>query len=183
MTTIQHYTEVRDLTVKGRTIDLIAVPYDTPEWVSGPAGAYRESFARGAFAKFTRDDIAPRVHLRYEHQPGVPYGRAMQLREDTHYLRASMKVTRGLDADRLLAQVEDGDIRGVSIGFVPGRDSDDIDADGPLVRRLTVKHLEEISLTESPVYAEATVLAVRAERERGRAAAQAWIESIRRAIV
>jgi HK97 family phage prohead protease len=183
MTTIQHPTELRDVSVKGRLLDMIAVPFNTPEWVPGDAGWYREAFAPGAFSKFERADRWHRVQLRYEHADGVPYGRATELRDDGRYLRATMRLTRGESADRLLAQVEDGDIKGVSVGFVPGQDIDDVDAEGPLVRRVTVKHLAEISLTESPVYSEAQVVAVRASTEKAREDLKAWIEQARRGML
>jgi HK97 family phage prohead protease len=182
VTVIQHRSELRDVTVKGRLIDMIAVPYDTPAWVVSDAGPYRESFAPGAFAKFERPELFHRIHLRYEHTPGIPYGRATDLRSDGKYLRATMKVTFGDSADRLLAQAADGDIAGVSVGFVPGVDRDDTDDHGPLVRRVKVKHLEEISLTESPVYADAKVLATRAAAEQARAEATQWVTDFRRTL-
>jgi HK97 family phage prohead protease len=182
VTVIQHRSELRDVTVKGRLIDMIAVPYETPAWVLADAGPYRELFSRGAFSKFENPRLFHRVHLRYEHTPGIPYGRAVDLRSDDQYLRATMKVTAGDSADRLLAQAADGDIAGVSIAFIPGVDADDRDDHGPLVRRVTVKHLEEISLTETPVYADAKVLATRAATDQARTDILQWVQSVRGAV-
>ena len=179
MNVIHHRSQLSDVTVQGRLIDMIVVPYDTPAWVPDDAGWYREAFSPGAFRKFENPKLWHRIHLRYEHTPGIPYGRTVDLRSDQQYLRATMKVTHGDSADRLLAQAADGDIAGVSVAFVPGVDRDDTDHEGPLVRRVTVRHVEEISLTETPVYADAKVLATRAHTDQARADILRWVQSFR----
>lgn len=147
----------------GRTLVLACVPFDSPAWVDDGAGAYREAFDRGAFAHVVK---APnRVELRYRHrQSGVPYGFGVSLVEDAKYLLGSFRVAPGEQGDQLLALVGDGQASGVSIGYVAGSDRTVVDADGPLVRRVRVKQLAEVSVlpTGAATWEDAEVLAVRA---------------------
>jgi HK97 family phage prohead protease len=146
----------------GRTLVLACVPFDAPAWVDDGNGRYREAFERGAFAHIVK---APnRVELRYQHrQSGVPYGFGVGLVEDERYLLGSFRVAPGDQGDQLLSLVADGQMRGVSIGFVAGSDRTLHDADGPVVRRVRVNRLAEVSVlpTGTATWSEAEVLAVR----------------------
>lgn len=158
--------QVRDLAqVDGRTLELACVPFDTPTWVDDGEGPYREAFKRGAFTHVVK---APHVvELRYAHrQDGAPYGFGKSLTEDADYLRGVFRVAESDDGDRLLGLVRDGQLTGVSIGYVPGSDVTETDADGPFTSRVRVKRLGEVSLTPAPAYVEAQVLAVREAAER-----------------
>jgi HK97 family phage prohead protease len=156
--------DLRDAQVggDGRTLVLACVPFDAPAWVDDGNGPYREAFQRGAFAHVVK---APnRVELRYRHrQAGVPYGFGVDLVEDEKYLLGSFRVAPGDQGDQLLALVADGQMRGVSIGFVAGSDRTITDADGPIVSRVRVKQLGEVSVlpTGTATWTEAEVLAVR----------------------
>jgi hypothetical protein len=57
--------QLADLEVRGRTLVLACVPFDTPTWVADSDGEYREVFRRGAFEHLTRDP--GRTQLRYQH--------------------------------------------------------------------------------------------------------------------
>lgn len=170
---LQRDYRVRDVAERdGRTLELACVPFDAPAWVDDGDGPYREVFRRGAFSHITR--AANRVELRYAHrQDGAPYGFGMELREDADYLRGVFRVAPSEDGDRLLGLVRDDQLQGVSVGYLPGVDRDGGDADGPLVERVRVKRLAEVSLTPSPAYEDARVLALREAAEDARRTAVA----------
>lgn len=162
---LRSYAALRDAetTGDGRTLTLALVPFDVPAWVEDDeaVGPYRESFKRGAFTHVLR---APnRVELRYDHdRNGPPYGFGQSLREDADMLVGDFRVAPSAAGDQALALVNDGQLRGVSIGFFPGIDKPGRDADGPLIERVRVKKLAEVSLTTAGSYEDAGVLAVRA---------------------
>jgi len=156
--------QLRDAEVggDGRTLVLACVPFDQPAWVDDGDGPYRESFRRGAFKHVTRSPN--RVELRYRHrQGGVPFGFGVDLVEDPKYLLGSFRVARGDQGDQLLALVADGQLGGVSIGFTPGTDLGEGDADGPVTVRVRVKQLGEVSVLPvgAATWQDAKVLAVR----------------------
>lgn len=168
---LTHSFEVRDAEVKGRTVVLACVPYDTPAPVADANGdPYLEQFTRGAFRNVVK---APHVvQLLHDHRPGVGFGYARSLREDPQYLVGEWRIPRSDPGDQLLALVGDEQLRGVSVGFVPGDHADDNQwVDNVLTRRY-VRQMPEVSLTPAPVYADATVLEVRAQRDRARARAR-----------
>lgn len=136
------------------------MPFDVPAGVDDGDGRYREVFRRGAFEHVT---AAPnRTELRYEHdQNGPPYGFATELVEEPEMLVGRFRVAPSDLGDMLVALVRDDQLTGVSVGFIPGTDRKGSDADGPLVERIRVKRLKEVSLVGSPVHPGAKVLAVR----------------------
>lgn len=159
---VREFLSLRDAVVAGdgRTVVLACVPFDVPATVDDGEGPYREVFRRGAFAQVVK---APnRVELRYAHQPGVPYGFGVDLVEDPKYLLGSFRVAPSDAGDQVLALVKDDQLRGVSIGYLAGKSQEGRDAHGPLVERLRVKRLAEVSLTPAAAYEDAHVLAVRA---------------------
>jgi HK97 family phage prohead protease len=161
---------LRDVEVKGRTLVLACVPFDTPTWVSDGGDPYREEFAPGAF-----DHVDPtRTQLRYRHSGDLldRLGAGRALKEDGGWLIGEFAVAKGQRGDHLIDLVDSGDLRGVSVGFDPGVDEVRVDADGEVTRRVRVKRLPEVSLVDQPAYAEAQVVAVREERARERA----WAE-------
>jgi HK97 family phage prohead protease len=171
---------LRDAQVSGRTLVLACVPFDTPTWVSDGGDPYREEFAPGAFAHVD----AARTHLRRGHSTDVrnELGRGMSLWEDGGWLIGEFRVARGEAGDQILNLVQDGMLRGVSIGFDPGVDEERVDRHGLLVRRKRVKRLAEVSLVDQPAYEEAEVLAVRADqarRARELAELRAWSRDMR----
>jgi HK97 family phage prohead protease len=165
---------LRGAEVKGRTLLLACVPFDTPTWVSDGGDPYREEFAPGAF----RHVDPTRTQLRYRHSGDLldRLGAGRSLTEDGGWLIGEFQVAKGQRGDRLIDLVDSGDLRGVSVGFDPGVDQTRADADGDIVRRVRVKRLPEVSLVDQPAYAEAAVVAVREEQARLRAwqEFQAW---------
>ena len=160
----------------GRTLVLACVPYDTPTWVDDGDGPYREGFRRGAFRHVVK--AANRVELRYDHRQGpLPYGFGVDLVEDSTHLIGSFRVAPGDQGDQMLALVRDGQLAGVSIGFVPGSGEDGADDGGAVLWRTTVKRLTEVSLTPAAAYTGADVLALRVGPPPRDAAASArgWI--------
>lgn len=159
--------QLRDAEVggDGRTVVLACVPFDREALVDDGAGPYREVFRRGAFAHIT--GAARHTELRYAHRdsPAHLLGFGVDLVEDPSYLLGSFRVSPSDAGDQVLALVRDGQLAGVSIGYVPGQHSGDnresITESGLLVERLRVKRLPEVSLTPAPAYADASVLTVR----------------------
>jgi HK97 family phage prohead protease len=157
----------------GRTLVLACVPFDSPALVDDGDGPYLESFKRGAFATVA---TAPnRVELRYAHrQEGAPYGFGIDLIEDPSHLIGRFRVAPSEAGDQILALVRDDQLNGVSIGFLAGRSDESMVNGQRRVERVKVKRLGEVSLTPSPAFRGAEVLAVReqsvsgAERERER---------------
>ncbi len=160
---LRHGFQMRDATITGRTITMACVPYDTPAPVYDTDGdVFLEQFTRGAFRNAVR---APHlVQLRYEHrQDGPPYALAQELREDADYLVGTWRVAPSGDGDRLIGLVQDEQLRGASVGFIPGDHPGDNEVRDNIVTRRYVKQLAEVSLTAAPVYQEAKVLELRAQ--------------------
>lgn len=177
--------QLRDAVIggDGRTVVLACVPFDREAIVDDGDGPYREVFRRGAFAHLTA--AARHTELRYAHRSGPAdlLGFGVDLVEDPHYLLGSFRVSPSDGGDQMLALVRDGQLAGVSIGYVagahPGDNRELLDKSGRVVERLRVKRLPEVSLTPAPAYLGAEVLAVRetpaadtvdVERRRARAA-------------
>jgi HK97 family phage prohead protease len=157
----------------GRTLILAIVPWDTPALVNDGEGEYEERFVRGSFKHVAQ---APnRVELRYNHrQDNLPYGYGQELIEDPSHLIGAFRIAPSEQGDQILALVRDEQLRGVSLGFIPGH-SQETTTDGKRsVARLRVKQLPEVSLVTSPAYKDGRVLSLRsesvnvAERERER---------------
>lgn len=161
------FAALRDAEIKdeGRTLVLACVPFDVPAHVDDGNGPYREVFRHGAFTKLAS---APnRVELRYRHdQSGAPYGFGVALTEEPAYLLGTFRVAPSAAGDQLLSLVRDGQLGGVSIGYIAGQSRDSSDDDGPLVERMRVKALHEVSLTNAATYADAKVLALREQDDR-----------------
>jgi len=161
---LQREFQLRDAEVvgDGRTVVLACVPYDQPAWVDDGAGPYREVFRRGAFRHVVRSPN--RVELRYAHrQSGMPYGFGVDLVENLTQLEGRFRVAPSEQGDQVLALVRDGQLNGVSIGYINDPDGDlpDVDDSGPVTARTRVKQLREVSLTPAPTWQEAKVLALR----------------------
>lgn len=175
---LRHDYAVRDVGVKGRTLTLAVVPFESPAWVEDSTGRYRETFSRGAFAHLDPS----RVQLRYQHGTDLldRVGAGQKMREDGRYLIGEARVFPGARGDHLLDLVNADALRGVSVGFYPGVDRPDHDADGPLVRRVKVRQMPEWSLVDEPAYAGSEVLAVRASTQAAdRERLAAWLRDMR----
>ena len=116
---------------------------------------------RGAFRK-TLAERGNRIKLLWQHDPGEPLGRIIELREDEHglFIKAVISDTaRGRDA---LALLRDDAIEGMSIGYDPIKGGMDYsEVDGQPVRNLRELKLWEISLVTFPMNEAAEVTALK----------------------
>jgi HK97 family phage prohead protease len=177
---LRHAYQVQDTEVKSRTLILRCVPIGVAAMVadSETGEPYRERFASGAF-----DHIDPRrTELRLLHSPERRYGLGARLEEEGGYLLGHFPVTADDEGDYLLRDVNDGRFRGVSVGFIPGYDRHVVDEHGPLVERVKVKQLREVSLVHVPAYPGSELLQVR-QRTRDLEELRAWMNDARRLIV
>lgn len=162
----------------GRTVEAYAAVFNTPTEVRDQHGHYTEVISPTAFAK-TLAERAHKVSVFYNHgynlhgQPdmlgSVPIGQPVEIRADARGLFTVTRYNKSALAESVLEAIRAGDIRGQSFRGriyqstphrVPGHR-----AGGPLptVTR-TELGLTEYGPTPSPVYADAQILAVRAEQ-------------------
>lgn len=151
---------------EGRTIYGVVVPYNRETMVNDGFGAYRESFAPGAFARSIAER-GSKVKLFINHEKQrLPVGRAMSLedRSDGLYGEFLMAATgRGQEA---LSLVKDGIVDSFSVGF-RGVSPDHAEvrqlaaAGKPVVR--TEAAIWEASLVGMPAYEDALVGGIRSD--------------------
>jgi uncharacterized protein len=131
----------------------------------GPADAYGDTIARGAFtkslAKHKAEGTAPA--MLWQHHPDEPIGTWLSFTEDAAGLAVTGKLatgtTKGAEAHDLLKQKA---ITGLSIGFVIPKGGA---TNGPKGRRLTELELWEVSLVTFPANTAARVIEVRSIKE------------------
>jgi hypothetical protein len=120
----------------------------------------RDIVERGAFHDSLRERGPRGVRLLWQHDPAVPLGRWLDLREDGRGLfvrgQLSLAVAR---AREVLALMRDGAVDGLSIGFRTVRSRGEA-RDGH--RRLTMIDLWEVSIVTFPLMPQARVAAVKA---------------------
>lgn len=147
-----------DLSVEGRTIVGLAVPFERVSTVCDGPGQrpYKEAFRRGAFMR-TIAERGDRVKAHVEHQDQrLPIGRAVHLEERANGLETHLRVSATSDGNDVLALVRDGVLSGLSIGFRPIRHSDE----GGVKYRTEVA-LNEISVVDRPAYPDAQIESLR----------------------
>lgn len=137
----------------GRTLDVLAVPYDAPTRVGG----YVETFIRGAFPGALERPQDVKLLAGHDHH-GLPLGRATAMEDTAAGLRATFVVSQTRAGDEALTLVRDGALSAVSVGFVPDRDR--WNPARTAVTRARA-HLLEVSLVAVGAYPAAKVLAVR----------------------
>lgn len=151
-------------TVDGRTLTARILTYDR---VYTPAPRLRERVRRGAL----KGPLArPAGVLRYRHageRPGDAddlasvHGLVTALREQDGAVVADLEVFAGPDGDKLLRLAESGAITGVSMAAVIAEST--IGRDGITdIRRIS--EVNGVSLTPTPAYDDARVLALREAR-------------------
>jgi len=140
----------------GRVVEGRCVPYNVETLVADPGtDPYLEVFRPGAFARAVR---APnRVTFRFRHGDGLAdwIGQGLEFREDDDQLAGSFRVTASAFGDHALALVDDGIIRGLSVGFIDLARRVQKTASGAIIRARC--HLAEVSLVPEPGYAGAVV--------------------------
>ena len=150
--TITAEIEIRD---DGRTLDVLAVPYDRATRVGGIV----ETFTRGSFPDAVADPSKVKLLAGHDHQ-GLPLGRAVTVVDDPAGLRASFHVSATQAGDDALTLVRDGALTAVSIGFIPEPSGDRWNTSRTQVVR-TRARLVEVSLVAVGAYPDAQVLALR----------------------
>lgn len=163
--------QIRDLETDrgGRYIEGRAVPYD--DWTD--VGWFMERFSPGAFTKSINESARGLPLLLWHDNQTFPIGVSERWRETSTGLDGVWRI----DTDDALAvegarKAADGLLTGMSVGFVPVTDKDDLDLDDnglPWVTRNEARLLE-VSLTPTPAYAGAKVALVRSRQRQGRPA-------------
>lgn len=147
---------VRD-SAEGRIIFGTVVPYGQVAEVNDGYGAYRESFAFGAFAR-SIEQRGDKVKLFAVHNGHVklPVGRSLMFAERQEGLYGEFLVSRTRDGDDALTLVKDGAVDAFSVGFRPMNHRKE---NGVTVR--TEAALREVSLVGLPAYEGAQLAGVR----------------------
>jgi hypothetical protein len=160
--------ELRDAQVVGKPYKYLegrAVPYDT--W--GNVGWYLEQHAQDSFKQSTRAGSGQGLPLLLFHDNrSFPIGHADKWTHNDG-LHGVWRLNDSAEAQRAASAVEDGDLRGMSVGFQPIRSAWDFVEDwapdlGPEhMDRVTrsESRLLEVSLTPTPVFSDAEVVLVR----------------------
>lgn len=159
MIEMMHRTMAVDTKIRGREIDVRAVPYLTPTTVCDNGQVYREQIDPEAFTVEKRRPNA--VKLLRDHDVQRLIGSCTKVNpRPADGLHATARVNVGLELGRdSLALAEAGDLH-VSIGFIPDPAFDVWDDDHTMVTRHSCI-LWEISLVPFPAYDDADVIAVR----------------------
>lgn len=159
----RHY-EVADALIREhreeRVVEAVVVPYGVPAVVSDVPGiTYREAFAPDAFSdQLSKEGAAGRVFLRWQHDPVLmsQLGRGVEFKSYPDHLRGRFKIFDGAVGDHALAILNDMKDLGISLGFTRARSREH---GGVMIREKAL--LREVSLTPTPAYPDAKVLAVR----------------------
>lgn len=153
---------VADVNVKQRLIDVIAVPWDQEAEIPWRGEVWNEVFRRGAFDGL--EDHVGRVRVNREHVVGNTVGKLVFADpQASPGLITRSLIARTTRGDETLALAEDDMISG-SVGYRI-KDPKDLRLDRRTrLREVLRAFLDHLSLVESPAFAGAQVLAVRAEQ-------------------
>jgi Escherichia/Staphylococcus phage prohead protease len=145
------YAAALELRDDGRTLVGIAVPYG----VETRIGRYVESFAPGAFADADTHTLTA-AHPRDGAE--LPIGRSVELRDQVDGLHGAWHVSDTETGNAVLTLVRDGVPLGLSIGFIPGRET--WNRDRTRVTRPTAS-LDHVAVVRQPAYPDAKIAALR----------------------
>lgn len=150
--------EVPVALTSARTLEGLAVPYNTPTELGG---GISEQFARGAFTEWilTTGGTAPLLLFHDSRSLGAIVGRGL-FHEDAAGLWGRFTLRDTPDAQEAAQLAAEG-ILGLSVGFMPQVSTDLVNRDGTLLITRTKARLFEVSLTPTPAYAGAAVTSVR----------------------
>jgi hypothetical protein len=155
-------------TIAGRTLTVRLATYDRV-YTIGQKGrqVLRERILPGAF----KEPLArPRGALRFRHRGERPgdddtlgnfYGAMTALREEGGAVIADFEVFAGEAEDKLLRLVQTEAITGVSMSAVVAGSRPARDPRGPITDLTRIRTIDGASLTPSPAYDDAGVLAIR----------------------
>ena len=168
-----------------------AVPYDT--WAQ--IGLFYMERHAGNSLKRSTDGAAKGLPLLLFHdQRSFPVGTSSGWDHEADALYGTWRLNGSPEAQRAASAARDGELNGLSVGFIPSRMQwDHVDDWNPDLGPDHMDHvtymesrLAEVSLTPTPAYVDAEVLLVRTavrRRERTRSEVEAWkrrIEALRR---
>ena len=151
---------ITEVDARQRLIDLVAVPWNEEGEVMWRGEPWREVFIRGAFDGI--ESHAGRVPVNHEHVRGQTVGKVVKFTNADAGLLSTVKVGKTFLGDDMLNLAED-DMVSASIGFRVAKPSDVVTNKRTRLRQVKRAFIDHVALTESPVYAGAQVLAVRAE--------------------
>lgn len=164
-----------DVVGDGRTVIGVVAPYNRVAVVNDGWGPYRESFEPGAFARVIRCR-AQAVHVNLEH-PGQWVGRGDRWMDSGSGLSMSMRLDDTEGGRTAAFKIRDGQLPGLSIGFVPGRTVTKMTADGPVETRMSVRAIHHVALVPEGAYDDAQVTAVRHASADRVALWQVWLDA------
>jgi len=159
--------ELRDTQAVGRPYKYLegrAVPYDTWATVRTEFGAFREQHRFGSFKKTTRHANLPL--LLFHENRKFPIGHAESWTHPDDGLHGVWKLNDTADAQQAAKLADNGDLRGLSIGFTdavdPMWEDPDPREDENLARVTRIEsRLHEVSVTPTPAFEEAEIVMVR----------------------
>lgn len=172
-------------TVEGRTVTIRIATYNKVYSFGGKRerikpGAFKEALAR------------PRASLRFRHigeRPGDSdslddyYGWLKVLREEGDALIGDFEVFEGSREDKLLTLITTGTVTGASMAALVKEAIPTRDPLGTVTDILRIGAMDGVSITPSPAYSDAGVLAVRESRVTAERLAQErawWAKSVDR---
>ena len=146
-----------DVSLTGRRVSGLAIPYGQTDTVSDGGPAYRERWVNGCCAR-TISERSKNIQLWTQHDSSkLAIGKASSLEERSDGLHVEFTVSQtraGLDA---LTLIRDDVVTGLSVGFTPIRERRA--ADGA-IERLEIA-IREISLVNAPALAGSGITAIR----------------------
>lgn len=151
---------ISEVNYPARTIEVLAVPYDTWAPVEVAGRMIEESFAPGSFGAVDKRAARRRLTVNLEHKRDDWIGRVTALYPDERSgLRAELLIRRGAAFDQVLDDAADG-MYAASVGFASNATDQQWDARRSR-RRILKAFLDHIALTTTPAFESADVLAVR----------------------
>lgn len=154
-----------DLEIRGdgRTLVGLAAPFGEAAVIVEGGRRFTETIAPGAFARTIRERGSKvKLIVQHDHSGRLPVGRATSLREDSAGLVGEFRVSQTQAGDEVLTLVRDGALDGLSIGFMPIKDTWSADYSR---RTLNEVRLDEVSVVSFPAYDLARIAAVREAAE------------------
>lgn len=147
--------DIRAVDGVARVLEGVVVPYDEISYLTPNRDG--ERVQRRAFAR-SISDRGDRIPLMRSHDHDVVYGRSVRFVEEAGGLVGEFRVNEGDRGDALLAEIRQGYLGALSVGFQVVRS--ERAADGVL--EILEGRLHEVSVVGLPAYAGAGMLAVRA---------------------
>jgi len=146
--------EVRAVDADERTVTGVVVPYDETSYLTPTPGG--ERVLRGAFTKSARQR-GNQIFLFRQHAHDRPVGRAVGFVDETDGLHGTFKIRESVLGDEALADLREGYLPALSVGFRPIQTRRAQDGATEVVEGA----LMEVSLVALGAYDGARVLAVR----------------------